>query len=374
MRLAAIAALVPLCRSLAAAAATGQSLTTLAKSCRFTLDNQKFDLCPVFEGNDGGWTVAHSRQTPPTVTKTEYKISFQGPLKRSKKVSDDEQCPEGAWVCMIVTNTRPKNEDEEPRVLQVVPVAGELSLPKPKEGDDFVAEEYQPGINMTAKLVPATQKTKHDILHVHLHGGYYVHKQQKADFQFVCDHKAEEPTNPTTLWNWNGTHTFEWRTKHACGERLSKDPPPPPPPPSDEPEEDPDEPPKDSEDDEVPGKKHKLLDPDQIAERSRQSMMRVLASSAAFMLVIMYLVYFPPRRLRRYITSYVKTHPRLLRSRVGERVLVRWSHEDFPVFDASEEDTMVNTNAEYEGIGTDEQIPLKPSPRRSVLANYGSAT
>lgn len=72
------------------------------------------------------------------------------------------------------------------------------------------------------------------------------------------------------------------------------------------------------------------------------------------------------------ITKYVKTHPWLLRSRVGERVLVRWAYEDFSV-DGAEEDTMVN-DREFEGmIALDEQIPLKPSPRRTVTVSYGSA-
>lgn len=57
----------------------------VAKHCRFTLEGQNFDLCPIFKAGKeaGGWTVVSERQTPPTVTKTQYKISFNGPLPRN---------------------------------------------------------------------------------------------------------------------------------------------------------------------------------------------------------------------------------------------------------------------------------------------------
>ncbi len=31
-----------------------------------------------------------------------------------------------------------------------------------------------------------------DVLHVRLHGGYYVYGPQKADLQFICDHGVDE--------------------------------------------------------------------------------------------------------------------------------------------------------------------------------------
>lgn len=27
-----------------------------------------------------------------------------------------------------------------------------------------------------------------------------------------------QPSEPTYLWRWNGTHTFEWKSRHACRE------------------------------------------------------------------------------------------------------------------------------------------------------------
>ncbi|KZT02824.1 uncharacterized protein LAESUDRAFT_729791 [Laetiporus sulphureus 93-53] len=361
----AIAFSLSLLASLVAAVAVEEPVGVLAKQCDFTLGGRRFDMCPVFEGKDRGWTVSREQQTPPTITKTEYRISFQGPLKRNRKIASYEQCPDGTWICKTVTNTRPKHDGEEPRVLQVISVAGELSISDDESGSG--ASEYVPGLNITAKLVPADTETKHDILHLHLHGGYYTRLQQKADFQFICDHNAEEPTSPTIGWDWRGTHTFEWRTKHACGQAMSAPPPNEPVSPTQPPPDD-DAPPKDVEDDDTPGEK-KLLDPGFFGGRSRRSVVTMFAS-ASLICAIVFLVYFPPRRLRRFLTSYVKAHPRVMRSHVGERVLVRWAREDFAI-GPGEEDVMINAEA----AALAEQIPLKPAPRRPVVSNYqyGSA-
>ncbi|KAH9925764.1 uncharacterized protein B0H18DRAFT_1008147 [Fomitopsis serialis] len=345
----AFALAVPLLGSLASAASTGvaaESLNALTRHCQFTLGNRRFDLCPVFEGNDGGWTVGLS---------AEYRISFAGPLKTTKWTPHDEQCPDGTWVCKIISNS--------PRVLQVIPVAGDISGSLPKKddgGDGFAGEEYQPGLNVTAKLVPADENTRHGKLLSYL----------RASHRPIAHNVAWQPTKPSIYWNWNGTHTFEWRTKHACGQAMTApdDDSPPPTPPKHNPGSD--EPPKDSEDDDVPGDK-KILDPDFLYGQTRRSIMTIFASSALVVIVVTYLVQRPPARLRRFALSYMKTHPWLMHSRVGERMLMRWAREDL-IFDAGEEDVMINgpTNVRS-AVGLDEGIPLKPSPRRPN--NYGSA-
>ncbi len=83
------------------------------------------------------------------------------------------------------------------------------------------------------------------------------------------------------------------------------------------------------------------------------------------------MLYSPPRSVRRRFQSYVKKHPSLLKFRVGEGVLIRWASEDLEL-ENGEEDLMVNgANASY---GDDEeQIPLKPSPRKGHLTGYGTA-
>ena len=103
-----------------------------------------------------------------------------------------------------VSNRRPRHEDEEPRVLQVIPVAGAINLPN--------ITRYRPGVNITAQLAPARQDSKSEqllsinpvparltgpprvasVLHVRLHGGHYVYGAQKADFQFICDPGVDE--------------------------------------------------------------------------------------------------------------------------------------------------------------------------------------
>ena len=66
-------------------------LGSLAKQCSFKLGQTTYDLCPILEGNDGGWTVELERKTPPTVTKTVYRIDLQKPLQRDANMPGEEQ-------------------------------------------------------------------------------------------------------------------------------------------------------------------------------------------------------------------------------------------------------------------------------------------
>ncbi|KAI0646259.1 hypothetical protein C8Q79DRAFT_961778 [Trametes meyenii] len=353
-------------------------LESLAKQCKFTVGGQFFDLCPILEGNDGsGWTIENERRTPPTMTKTSYKIQLTGPLGKEEKVPQYEQCPPGTWICQIVSNRRPRFPDEDPRVLQTVPVAGAMNLPN--------ITRYHPGVNITAQLAPSRQEdAKHDVLHVRLHGGFYVYGPQKADIQFLCDHGADEPTSPTFGWTWNGTHTFNWRTKHACGKQLTGSATAtatatataaPRPTPTSQPEDDSepveDAPPTDSEPQD-PNEKD-LADGQPLSGRASRSALVLLLSSFAAVLALAYVAWFPPARVRHALSRFAKTHPRLARFRVGERVLMRWAYEELEMQDGygygeGEEDVMVNFAAEADPEG----IPLKPSPRLSGHVSYGS--
>lgn len=66
-------------------------LESLTKQCKFVLGGQQFDLCPVLEGNEGGWTTEIERKTPPTLTKTSYQIALQGPLAKDKNATKYDQ-------------------------------------------------------------------------------------------------------------------------------------------------------------------------------------------------------------------------------------------------------------------------------------------
>ena len=61
--------------------------------CRITLDNYRFDLCPLLDErhNSGRLDLVLHYQTPPTITTIVYNISLNGPLPSSSAFSDDEQ-------------------------------------------------------------------------------------------------------------------------------------------------------------------------------------------------------------------------------------------------------------------------------------------
>lgn len=63
------------------AAANYRRLGNLVERCKFSVGNETFDLCPVLSGNEGGWTIEFDRRTPPTITKTIYKIGLKEKLE-----------------------------------------------------------------------------------------------------------------------------------------------------------------------------------------------------------------------------------------------------------------------------------------------------
>ena len=87
--------------------------------------------------------------------------------------------------------------------------------------------------------------------------------------------------------------------------------------------------------------------------------------------VIAYLVYWPPRPLRRRISLFLKEHPSLVRFRVRENVLVRWADQDV-VLDSFEGDVVEGDDIHH--AREEEQIPLKPSPRKGNIAFYGTTS
>lgn len=66
---------------------------SLVKSCDFRIGGHHFKLCPMFEGD---WKsrfkyLQWEEQTPPTVTKTTYKMSLGGPLRVNNTLPEHEQ-------------------------------------------------------------------------------------------------------------------------------------------------------------------------------------------------------------------------------------------------------------------------------------------
>jgi hypothetical protein len=85
----------------------------------------------------------------------------------------------------------------------------------------------------------------------------------------------------------------------------------------------------------------------------------------AILAIVGIFVYSPPAIIRHWIDVYVKP----IRFRVGEISLGRWKQEDLGMME-DEEDIMVNAEEELDPLG--EYIPLKPGPRKHILADYGS--
>ncbi|KIY67556.1 hypothetical protein CYLTODRAFT_375893 [Cylindrobasidium torrendii FP15055 ss-10] len=184
-------------------------LTTVAAQqdfpCSFELDNFAFDLCPLVRGRNA-IALNVEEDTPPTKTTSRYSISVDGSLIRDRTLPKDLTCPDDTWICLEVSNTRPNRPSEPERITQIVPIAiGSKLVPKAKFG------------------IKRHESDVHAPLRVILHGGTYTGRRQKALFEFVCDHDAE-PSSPTFAWSFNGTHAFDWRSKHACGELISGTP------------------------------------------------------------------------------------------------------------------------------------------------------
>ncbi|KAG0693914.1 hypothetical protein DFH29DRAFT_962486 [Suillus ampliporus] len=94
-------------------------------------------------------------------------------------------------------------------------------------------------------------------------------------------------------------------------------------------------------------------------DRNSWSLTTVLFVTSFVLIIATRLFY---ARLQGLVRSYLKPN----HFRVGESVLLRWAREEN--FDDEEEDTMVNGS-----LTTGEEIPLKPSPRKNFVIQYGSA-
>ncbi|KAG5652693.1 hypothetical protein H0H81_004078 [Sphagnurus paluster] len=196
-----------------------ESLNKDRLECSFAIKQFEFDLCPLIEAHSERFDIAIDEETPPTCTKKVYAVSLGGALKTDGTLPAELQCPEGTRICLTVVNTRPDHPSEPSRVLQVIPVAGADLDPRAVLGDKV---------------------SEHAPLQLTLHGGLYMQQKQRATFIFHCDQDAEEPTAPTFSWDFNGTHAFSWKTKHACHKVLATPQPDPeadPDPPQDRPKE-----------------------------------------------------------------------------------------------------------------------------------------
>lgn len=347
---------------------------SLVKTCDFKIGGHHFKLCPLFEGD---WKsrfkqLEWEEQTPPTVTKTVYKMNLAGPLKVDQTLPEHEQCPPGTWVCKTTINTRPDHRSEAPRILSVVPVVGDIEENKNQEEQFGVFAQFGQSWS---------QRPDDDLppLWIRMQGGSYVNEPQRALINLRCNDTVEE-SDPRFSMTFRGTHFFTWTTSHACshlhksnsgGRTRPQHPDKPDAPPADidTPEE--------------------LLPPDMSLFPSRSTTSIVLSILAAFLLLT-YLVLHPPPLLRRLLSpALTPVVRRLRRSRyatfntIGESKLLRWAQEDLAIpGDDDYTDDMVNgsggawfsagTGAAGRGLDS-EEIPLTPSPKKMSFADYGAA-
>jgi hypothetical protein len=66
-------------------------LDSFAQQCEFMVDGNKFNLCPLLKQESGLWSIGNTRNTPPTVTSSWYRISLDGPLARNASKPADMQ-------------------------------------------------------------------------------------------------------------------------------------------------------------------------------------------------------------------------------------------------------------------------------------------
>ncbi|KAF8195642.1 hypothetical protein K438DRAFT_779396 [Mycena galopus ATCC 62051] len=344
-------------------------------ACNFTLDSLEFNLCPLFSVNSAPISFGFGEATPPTFTAYRYQLGV--PLKRDTSLPAELQCPEGSiarncrslnnnslhkgtWICLTVENRRPGSPSEEPlRILQVVPVAGNQDL----------------GLNPQAKMLAKVQPDDlHEPLQVTLHGGLYKQQPQKASFEFHCDHSLKEPTEPRFSSQWNGTHTFSWRTKHACPRALP--PGAPGPRPGEPGPASPVDPDADVDDGEP------VARPASVSTLGIFVWCSMLVTSALWpccteialyraLLGLRFLYPFLSRWSRlwrsRFSTMTRKPMARSKRFRPSAISLVQWAAEEAPEEYAEEDGCM-------HSFSDGEEIPLTPNSRTSFSASqYGSA-
>ncbi|KAI0049347.1 hypothetical protein FA95DRAFT_1604471 [Auriscalpium vulgare] len=327
-------------------------LLTKAGDCKFSLKGRQYNLCPLF-GHQAGHTPTRrsidvQQSTPPTITSSLFSFSFGAALARDDSLPSHEQCPDGTWVCLTVSNRRPKHGDEEARVTQVIPLVANFSDPALSAGEKFGVYAQHAYYSKEAKAPSA--------LRLRMFGGQYVQKPHRVMLDLLCD--PGEGAEPSPTWSWNGTYAFTWKTKYACASGQPKGAPA---------EDHTHEPPPE---DATPPADDLLTTPPMVGQRVR-SVVTILLLSGGAIFGVAYLILRPPMAVRRHTTPLLRAFRRSrFRSAIGESKLLRWAQEDMALLE--EEDEMVNAHGDIEFEAFNEQIPLKPSPGR-VFANYGTA-
>jgi len=329
--------------------------------CQVTLDNYRFDLCPLLSqrNNSGHLDLVLHHQTPPTITTIVYNISLNGPLRSSDAISDDEQCISGAWACLTIYEHQPGPElGKDDREAEDIPIF--LGVPQ-NELDSSVGHEENLGTY--AKLRGLVEDSISRTFSLHMHGGYYMNVPQKVQIDFEC--AESEGDAPKISGIWNNRHVLTWTTKHACarvhktfleGEDGQSNSPPE--------EEETNNPPEDSEES---SPNQDLVYTPISPNRNGPSTRTIIICSGFTLLGLGYLAIRPPAVLRKRIREIRRA--RFLQGTRNPK-LIRWAAEECEMLgvDEYEADEMVNSRPL-----PDEEIPLRTGRTRPKFVNYGSA-
>ena len=64
-------------------------LDSLVDQCKFTIDGNSYDLCPLLKQNS--WALRYERQTPPSITTGRYWIKVDGKLPKNESLPAGRQ-------------------------------------------------------------------------------------------------------------------------------------------------------------------------------------------------------------------------------------------------------------------------------------------
>ncbi|KZF24090.1 hypothetical protein L228DRAFT_244964 [Xylona heveae TC161] len=140
------------------------------------VEGKSFDLSPLSGPHSVSWVRPH----PPSLYNTTFTVDVCKPLKRTKGVPKDEECPSGTRVCGI---ERIINKEEDKDVIGgVYPIAG-----------DFIHESRPLDARVT-RLKSSTSDDDADKegVRLELNGGKFPFsshsgRKQKAVVEFLCD-------------------------------------------------------------------------------------------------------------------------------------------------------------------------------------------
>ncbi|KAK7437468.1 hypothetical protein VKT23_018539 [Stygiomarasmius scandens] len=304
-------------------------------SCNFTYEGLKYDLCPLLNTIKSPLKIVLEEETPPTRMNSTYEISLKGELKRDKTLPAESQCPEGTRICLTVSFTRPGHPSTPSQILKVVPVA---TTEKPR------ALAYHLPNHENAYLA------------VRFHGAMYGNMQQRAELRFHCRNDSVEPSKPAFRWNFNGTHVFEWKSRHACpkGTATPKEPP----------KEPPEEPPNPTPDD----PNEPQPEPVPAAPKLRRTFVTLFWCLILLILLLRALTYFRIFSFRSLFRFFPRPRTPSL-GRPTDSRLLRWAQQaGFTREDGSE-----TVNSEYSPL-SGEEMPLTPTPRTGTFGPVAGKT